>query len=192
MALALQKNDRKASWLILSFSVFIFLAVTGLERVTLNVNLGFNPHLFALVNAVINTLVAILLLVGLFMARTRRLTIHRNIMLTAMLLSVVFLISYILHHLFAVSTLYGDLDKNGTVDAAEKTAAGSMRYVYFFLLGTHILLAGVSLPFILFTAYRALIGENERHRKIAKITWPLWFYVAVTGPLVYLMISAYY
>jgi putative membrane protein len=192
MALALQKNDRKASWLILSFSVFIFLAVTGLERVTLNVNLGFNPHLFALVNAVINTLVAILLLVGLFMARTRRLTIHRNIMLTAMLLSVVFLISYILHHLFAGSTLYGDLDKNGTVDAAEKTAAGSMRYVYFFLLGTHILLAGVSLPFILFTAYRALIGENERHRKIAKITWPLWLYVAVTGPLVYLMISAYY
>ena len=192
MALALQKNDRKASWLILSFSVFIFLAVTGLERVTLNVNLGFNPHLFAMVNAVINTLVAILLLVGLFMARTRRLTIHRNIMLTAMLLSVVFLISYILHHLFAGSTLYGDLDRNGTVDAAEKTAAGSMRYVYFFLLGTHILLAGVSLPFILFTAYRALIGENERHRKIAKITWPLWFYVAVTGPLVYLMISAYY
>jgi putative membrane protein len=109
-----------------------------------------------------------------------------------MLLSVVFLVSYILHHLFAGSTLYGDMDRNGTVDAAEKTAAGTMRYVYFFLLGTHILLAGVSLPFILFTAYRALIGENERHRKIAKITWPLWFYVAVTGPVVYLMISAYY
>jgi putative membrane protein len=192
MALALQKNDRKASWLILSFSAFIFLAVTALERVTLNVNLGFNPHLFALVNAVINTIVAILLLVGLYMAKTRRLTIHRNIMLTAMLLSVVFLVSYILHHLFAGSTLYGDMDRNGTVDAAEKTAAGTMRYVYFFLLGTHILLAGVSLPFILFTAYRALIGENERHRKIAKITWPLWFYVAVTGPVVYLMISAYY
>jgi len=192
MALALQKNDRKASWLILSFSVFIFLAITALERVTLNVHLGFNPHLFALVNAVVNTLVAILLLAGLFMARTRRLNIHRNIMLTAMMLSVVFLISYILHHLFAGSTLYGDLDRNGIVDAAEKTVAGSMRYVYFFLLGTHILLAGVSLPFILFTAYRALIGENERHRKIAKITWPLWFYVAVTGPLVYLMISAYY
>ena len=192
MALALQKNDRKASWLILSFSAFIFLAITALERVTLNVNLGFNPHLFALVNAVINTMVALLLLVGLYMAKTRRLTIHRNIMLTAMMLSVVFLISYILHHLFAGSTLYGDLDRNGIVDATEKSAAGSMRYVYFFLLGTHILLAGVSLPFILFTAYRALIGENERHRKIAKITWPLWFYVAVTGPVVYLMISAYY
>ena len=136
MALALQKNDRKASWLILSFSAFIFLAITALERVTLNVNLGFNPHLFALVNAVINTMVALLLLVGLYMAKTRRLTIHRNIMLTAMMLSVVFLISYILHHLFAGSTLYGDLDRNGTVDAAEKTAAGSMRYVYRLLLGT--------------------------------------------------------
>jgi putative membrane protein len=67
-----------------------------------------------------------------------------------------------------------------------------MRYLYFFLLGTHILLAGISLPFILFTAYRALINENDRHRKIAKITWPLWFYVALTGPIVYLMISKYY
>ena len=67
-----------------------------------------------------------------------------------------------------------------------------MRYVYFFLLGTHILLAGISLPFILFTAYRALIGEYNLHRRIARITWPMWFYVAITGPLVYLMISAYY
>ncbi len=62
----------------------------------------------------------------------------------------------------------------------------------FFILGTHILLAGVSLPYILFTAYRALIGENAIHRKLAKITWPMWFYVAVTGPIVYWMISKYY
>lgn len=113
-------------------------------------------------------------------------------MLTAIGLSVIFLVTYILHHLFAGSTLYGDVDKNGIVDAAEKAAAGSMRYVYFFLLGTHILLAGISLPFILFTAYRGLINENKRHRNIAKITWPLWFYVAVTGPVVYWMISKFY
>jgi putative membrane protein len=113
-------------------------------------------------------------------------------MLTAIVLSAIFLLTYIAHHLFAGSTWYGDLNKDGEVDAVEKAAAGSMRYVYFVLLGTHILLAGVSLPFILFTAYRALIDENARHRKLAKITWPMWFYVAVTGPVVYLMISRYY
>jgi putative membrane protein len=113
-------------------------------------------------------------------------------MLTAMGLSVLFLLSYICHHLFSGSTLYGDVDKNGVVSAAEKLEAGSMRLVYFFVLGTHILLAGISLPFILFTAYRALISENATHRKLAKITWPIWFYVALSGPIVYIMISRYY
>jgi putative membrane protein len=192
MNISLEKNDRKAAIWIYSFSVIVFVAVTVLERVTLNVDLGFNPHLLALVNAVINTTVSILLIAGLIAAKNRKLTTHKNVMLTAIGLSVIFLITYILHHLFAGSTLYGDVDKNGVVDAAEKAAAGSMRYVYFFLLGTHILLAGISLPFILFTAYRGLINENARHRKIAKITWPLWFYVAISGPIVYWMISKFY
>lgn len=192
MNLAIQKNDRKASVLILSVSVVVFIAVTLLEKVTLNVDLGFDPHVFALINAVINSAVAVLLLAGLMAAKARNYVLHKNIMLTAIALSIFFLISYILHHLFAGSTLYGDADKNGLVSADEKAVAGTMRYVYFSLLGTHILLAGISLPFILFTAYRALINENAKHRKIAKITWPLWFYVALTGPIVYLMISRYY
>lgn len=192
MNIRLAKNDRKAKVLIYVFSVVVFVAVTALERVTLDVDLGFDPHIFALINAAINSVVALLLLAGLYTAKNRMLKAHRNIMLIAISLSVLFLVTYILHHLLAGSTWYGDLDHNGKVDDAEKAAAGSMRYIYFFLLGTHILLAGISLPFILFTAYRALINENERHRKIAKITWPMWFYVAVTGPVVYWMISAYY
>ncbi len=192
MNIALQKNDRKARIIIYSFSVFIFLAVTGLERVTLDVDLGFDPHVLGLVNAVINSIVAVLLLAGLFAAKSRKLVLHRNIMFLAMGLSVLFLLTYITHQVFGGPTLYGDADHNGVVDAAEKTAAGSMRYVYYLLLGTHIILAGVSLPFILFTAYRALISENAEHRKIAKKTWPMWFYVAVSGPLVYLMISPFY
>jgi putative membrane protein len=192
MELTLPKNDRKARILILTFSAIVFAAVTALERVTLDVDLGFDAHIFAQANAVINSVVAVLLVAGLITAKQRRLTAHRNIMLTAMVLSVIFLVSYILHHLFAGSTLYGDLDRNGVVTELEKAEAGSMRYVYFFLLGTHILLAGISLPYILFTAYRALISEYAHHRKIAKITWPMWFYVALSGPLVYYMISQYY
>lgn len=192
MNLTLAKNDRKASIFIIAVSIIVFVAVTVLERVTLNVDLGFNPHIFATANAVINSIVAVLLLAGLFTAKAGKYQAHKNIMLTAILLSVLFLVTYILHHLFAGSTWYGDSDGNGVVSEAEKAAAGSMRYIYFVLLGTHILLAGISLPFILFTAYRALINENARHRKLAKITWPMWFYVAVTGPVVYLMISRFY
>jgi putative membrane protein len=192
MSLTLEKNDKKARFLILSFSAVVFIAVTVLERVTLNVDLGFDPHVLALVNAVINSIVSILLLAGLITAKQGAYQTHRKIMLAAIALSVIFLVTYIAHHLFAGSTWYGDTDKNGIVDEAEKLAAGASRTIYFFLLGTHILLAGVSLPFILFTAYRALINENAKHRKIAKITWPMWFYVAVTGPVVYWMISKYY
>jgi putative membrane protein len=192
MSIAIRKNDRKARTIIICFSVFVFILVTALERVTLDVQLPFDVHIFALLNAVINSTVAILLVGGLATAKTGRYTAHKYIMLTSIALSVIFLFSYILHHLFAGSTYFGDLDKDGLVSDWEKEQAGSMRFVYFFLLGSHILLAGISLPYILFTAYRALINENAVHRKLAKVTWPIWLYVAVSGPLVYYMISRYY
>jgi putative membrane protein len=192
MNLALPKNDKKARIIILSFSAFVFVAVTALERITLDVDLGFDPHIFSFLSAGINTVVALLLVAGLLSAKQGAYTAHKNIMLAAILLSVLFLVFYILHHLFSGSTLYGDYNKDGLVDEAEKLAAGSLRTVYRILLGMHILLAGVSLPYILFSAYRALINENAAHRKIAKITWPMWFFVAVTGPIVYWMISRFY
>jgi putative membrane protein len=190
--LTLTKNDRKARILIFSFSVIVFILISALGKYKLNVDLGFDEHIFAKANAVINSIVAVLLLAGLFCARTKRYTTHKKIMLTAMALSVLFLLSYVLHHLFAGEARFGDINHDGIVSEAEKVAAGSVRYFYYVLLSTHILLAGIVLPFILFTAYRALINENAAHRKLAKITWPIWFYVAVTGPLVYLMISPYY
>jgi len=190
--LTITKNDKKARAIIFSFSVIVFLLISALGKYKLDVELGFDEHIFAKANAVINSIVAVLLLVGLFTARTGRYTTHRNIMLTAMALSVLFLLSYVLHHLLAGEARFGDTNGDGIVTEAEKLAAGSIRYFYYVFLGTHILLAGIVLPFILFTAYRALINENAAHRKLAKITWPIWFYVAVTGPVVYLMISPYY
>jgi len=94
--------------------------------------------------------------------------------------------------LLAGEARFGDINHDGVLSETERLVAGSLRYFYYVLLSTHILLAGIVLPFILFTAYRALINENAAHRKIAKITWPMWLYVAVTGPVVYLMISPYY
>jgi putative membrane protein len=188
----LTKNDKKARIIIFCFSVVVLILISALGKYKLDVNLGFDEHIFAKANAVINSIVAMLLLAGLFCAKTGRYTTHRKIMLTAMALSVLFLLSYVLHHLFAGEAKFGDANGDGIVSEAEQIAAGTIRYFYYVLLGTHILLAGVVLPFILFTAYRALINENAAHRKLAKITWPIWFYVAVTGPVVYLMISPYY
>jgi|ERR1035437_345199 putative membrane protein len=186
------KNDRRAKIFIWSVSIIVFLAVAILSKVKLNVDLGFNPHLFAKANAFINFSVTILLLAGLWAIKRKKYLLHKRIMVAAIILSILFLVSYICHHLFAGETKFGDIDHNGIVSLDEKTMAGSLRIVYYFILGTHIPLAGIILPFILFTAYRSLTGEYERHKKLARITWPVWLYVAITGVAVYLMISPYY
>src|SRR5690606_19149516 len=122
--------------------------------------------------------VSVLLIAALVAVKNKRYFLHRRLMLTAMALSVLFLMSYVCHHLFAGDTKFG--------------GEGTIRYVYFFILITHILLAAIILPFILFTSYRAMIAEWPRHRKLARITWPIWLYVSVSGVLVYLFISPYY
>lgn len=187
-----KKNDKKANWLILGFSAIVFIAVVLLGRVQLKVDLGFDVHIFAKANAVINSLVALSLILALLAIKQGKQAMHRNIMMAAMVLSLLFLLSYICHHLFAGETRFGDINHDGTVDALEKAAVGNSRMIYYIILGTHIPLAGIILPFILFTAYRALTGDYARHKKLARITWPIWFYVAVTGVLVYWMISPYY
>ena len=174
----IKKNDKLARIIIAVLSIIVFAAVVILSRVTVNVNLGFDAHLFATFNAVVNTMVSVLLLGGLWMIKQKNFGLHKRIMLAAIVLSALFLISYICHHLFAGDTKFGGV--------------GVIRTVYFIILITHIFLAAVILPFILYTAYRALTGEFSKHKKIARITWPIWFYVSVTGVIVYLMISPYY
>jgi putative membrane protein len=189
---SIAENDKKAFRLIAGFSIIVFLAISFLSRVHLDVNLGFDKHLFAKANAFINTMVALLLLAALYFVKAKNYRLHKQMMLTAMVLSVLFLVSYICHHLFTGDTKYGDLDHNGLLSDAEKTAAGGIRYFYYFIISTHILLAGIVMPFVLYTAYRGLTAQFNKHRKLARITWPIWFYVAVTGPIVYWMIKPYY
>ncbi len=187
----LKKNDKLAGILIGVVSFVVFAAVVVLARVKVDVDLGFDVHVFALFNAIINSIVSLLLVAGLIAARKKNFLLHKKIMMGAILLSVLFLVSYICHHLFAGETRFGDVNGDGIVTEAEKAAATG-RSFYYFILITHIPLAGIILPFILFTAYRGLTAEWPRHKKIARITWPVWLYVSITGVLVYLMISPYY
>ena len=188
----ISKNDKQARVLILVFSFVVFAAISFLTQIKINVNLGFNVHVFALANAIINSIIALLLIAALIAVKNNHYLLHKRIMITALILSIVFLVSYIAHHLLAGEAYYGDANHDGQLSADELAAVHSTRIFYLILLSTHIFLAAIILPFILFTAYRGLTSEFSKHIKLARVTWPLWLYVAVTGPVVYWMIHPYY
>ena len=173
-----KKNDKQARILILTVSFVVFSVVALLAKIKVDVDLGFDVHILAKCNAIINSCVSVLLLAGYITVRQKNFLAHKRIMLTAIVLSVLFLVCYISYHLLTGDTVYG--------------GSGITRYIYLFILITHIVLAAVILPFILFTAYHSLSGEYAKHKKIARYTWPLWLYVSVTGVIVYIMIAPYY
>jgi putative membrane protein len=192
LAPVLKKNDKQAAWIIGIFSIVVFAVVVSLGRIKLDVNIGFDVHIFAAANAIINSLIALLLIAALVAVKQNNYLLHKRLMMTALVLSIMFLVSYIAHHLLAGEAKFGDIDHDGIVTDLEKSTVGDLRYIYYFILLTHIFLAAIILPFILYTAYRALTAEFPAHKKLARITWPLWLYVAITGPVVYWLISPYY
>jgi putative membrane protein len=187
-----EKNDKKANILIWIFSAIVFLAVVVLDRITLPIELGFDPHLFAMLSAIVNSIVAILLVLAVILVKQKKYALHKNVMLATMGLSILFLVFYIAHHLFTGETKYGDLNHDMFLSDEEKSAAGMLRYIYYVIISTHITLAGIVMPFVLYSAYRGLTAEYSKHKKLVQITFPIWLYVAVTGVIVYLMISPFY
>jgi len=177
---SIQPNDKKAKRVIWILSFVLFAAIVALDKkaITPTYPFSFDVHYFAFANSIINSCVSVLLILGLFAVKRKNWILHKRFMLSAILLSILFLVSYVCHHLFAGDTKFG--------------GEGFIRYFYYFILITHIVLAAVILPFILFTAYRALSGNYQKHKKLARITWPLWFYVSITGVLIYWLISPYY
>ena len=183
------KNARLFIWIV---SIIVFLMIAILSRVKLDIKVGFDSHYFAAANALINSFVALCLVAGLLAVKKKKYHLHKKLMTGAIILSILFLISYVCHHLTTGDTKFGDVNGDGILSLDEKELVGNLRYFYYFILLTHIPLAGIILPFILFTAYRALSGNYEKHKKLARITWPVWFYVAITGVVIYLMVSPYY
>jgi putative membrane protein len=156
------------------------------------INPGFNTASLPLFHAVLNSTTAILLLASLYFIRHKRIRAHRAANLTAVTLSAIFLISYVIYHSSNPSVRFGDINHDGLLSPDEKERAGSLRYIYYAILSSHIILSGVIVPFVLFTLQRAFQERFPQHRKLARITWPLWFYVAISGVAVYWLISPYY
>ncbi len=172
------------------------VAVVGLvvlmRYVKLPVPEGWDVGFLPPVNALLNALTAVALVFSLYFVKRGQVVKHRNANATALGLSVLFLLCYVTYHFTTPEVKFGDADLDGIVDAAELAAVGGTRTAYLIILLTHIVLAGALLPFILWTTMYALVGKYAQHRKLSKYVWPLWMYVAITGPVVYLMLRQYY
>ncbi len=146
------------------------------------------PH----INAVINSLTAVLLIAAVIMIKKGKIELHKKLMTTAFVLGSVFLVSYVIYHASIDSTKFGDVNGNGIVSDEELAEIGAMRSVYLVILLSHILLSIVVVPFVLFAFYYSLTDKIEKHKKVVKFTFPIWLYVSVTGVIAYLFISPYY
>ncbi|MEH6407443.1 MAG: DUF420 domain-containing protein [Leeuwenhoekiella sp.] len=175
---------------IIALSVVIPIAVAFLFTVRIPGvdRLGFLPPTYASINA----LTAIILVYAVLQIKKGNRRVHENLMKMAIGLSVLFLLLYVLYHATSDSTKFGDVNRDGFVSDAEQAAVGISAYFYYVILISHILLSVGVIPFVLITYVRAITGRFLMHRKIAKITFPIWLYVAVTGVIVYYMISPYY
>lgn len=168
-------DEKKYNKLIIALSIIIPVAVAVLFGVKIDLELPvFLPPIYATINAI----TALFLILAVIQIKKGNKEAHEKLMKSAIALSVLFLVLYVLYHMTSNSTAFG--------------GAGIIKYVYYFILVTHILLSIAVIPFVLITYVRAITNNIEKHKKIAKITFPLWLYVAVTGVIVYLMISPYY
>lgn len=173
---AIDLKEKKFNKIINLVSIVIPLVVAVLFGVKLpNVEpLGFLPPIYASVNG----LTAILLVIAVIAVKNGKLELHKRLMTGCILLSLAFLVMYVAYHMTSNSTSF--------------EGEGVVKYIYFFILITHIILSIIIIPLVLRTYAKAYLKNYEAHRKLAKITFPLWLYVAVTGVVVYLMISPYY
>lgn len=179
---------------VAGISVFVFVVVVILSMKVLPKPEVIPSVLYFLpkLNAILNGTCSALLLASLYFILNGNITVHKRINILTFVLSSLFLVSYIGFHWLAPETRYGDLDGNGIISPAEAAAAGSLRYVYFVILITHIILAAAVLPLVLLSFYYGLQMQVGKHKKLVRWTYPIWLYVTVTGVIVYLFISPYY
>ena len=152
------------------------------------VNLAFLPPFHAL----LNTFAAVSLVLALISIKKGKVVIHRRWIYSAMVCSFIFLLSYVAYHFTTHETKFGDLNGDGLLSEIEITEAGSMRKVYLFILISHISFAAISLPFILLNFCYGFTHHFDKHRNLSKKIFPIWLYVAITGPVVYFLLMPYY
>lgn len=176
-------------WIV---TAVVLLLVGLMRQVKIGLPEGMSFHFLPPLHALLNTCAAIALILSVLSIRKGKVDLHQRWIYVAMGCSLVFLLSYVTYHFTTPETIYGDRDGNGELSGVEKTEVGKMRVVYLVILLSHISLAGLSLPFILLSFVYGYTNQFSRHRALAARVFPVWLYVAVTGPVVYLMLRPYY
>ena len=187
--LALAKKLKVWVWVL---SVVVIGLVVVMGRVTIPLPEGVSLSFLPMVNAIFNTGAAIALVSALVAIKGGRVQWHRRFIVAAFVLSGLFLLSYVSYHFTTGETKFGDVNGDGALSDEEKLGVGKLRFVYYLVLASHIILAAFSLPFILMTLVYAVTNQFAKHRKIARWIFPIWLYVAVTGPVCYLFLKPYY
>ncbi len=187
--LKLAKKLNAVAWVV---TAVVLLLVGMMRRVKISLPDGWDFSFLPPFHATLNALAAVALVIAYIFIKQGRKEAHRKTIYVALTLSFLFLLSYVAYHFTSPETLFGDTDHNGALSPEELAAVGNQRTLYLVLLLSHISLAAVSLPFILFTFIRAYTGQYQRHRRMARWVFPIWLYVAVTGPICYLMLMPYY
>ena len=182
---------KKLKWVIWALCAVVF-ALVGMMRSKTKLDLGIDFSFLPPVHAALNSAVAICLVVAFIAVKRKNISLHKLGINVAMVLSILFLLCYVAYHFTTQETLFGDINKDYVVSPEEKLQLGNSRAVYLVILLSHIALAGISLPLILFTWLYGVTNQFSKHRKFAKITFPMWLYVAVTGPICYFMLMPYY
>lgn len=187
--LELAKKLNLIAW-IATGAVLVLVALMREVKIPVpeSVDFGFLPPFYSALNA----LTAIALIIALVFIKQKKIERHRKTIYFALACSILFLLAYVLYHFTTPATLFGDIDHNGILSEEERSAVADIRPFYLLLLISHIGLAALSLPFILFTFIRAYTNQYARHKKMARWVFPVWLYVAITGPICYFMLMPYY
>lgn len=185
----LAKQMNTAAWVVTGA---VLLLVGLMRRVKIPIPEGWDFSFLPPFHATLNALTAVVLLAAFYFIKQKNIQAHRRSIYVALGLSVLFLLSYVAYHFTTPETIFGDANHDGSLSPEELAAAGSARTWYLVLLLSHIVLAALILPFILFTFIRAYTGQVERHRRMARWVFPIWLYVAITGPIAYYMLMPYY
>jgi putative membrane protein len=183
---------KKLNLLVWIISAAVLGLVVMMQKIKIPLPEGADLSSLPGFHALLNSMAAVFLVLAIRAIKKGKVILHQKMIYAAFICSLVFLLSYVTYHITTPATLFGDANKDGLLSSAEREAVSGTRPYYLFILISHIGLAALSFPFILRTFVHAFTNQFEKHRKLSKKVFPVWLYVAVTGPVVYFFLQPYY
>ena len=183
---------KKLNLLVWVISAAVLGLVVMMQKIKIPLPEGADLSSLPGFHALLNSMAAVFLVLAIRAIKKGKVILHQKMIYAAFICSLVFLLSYVTYHITTPATLFGDANKDGLLSSAEREAVSGSRSYYLFILISHIGLAALSFPFILRTFVHAFTNQFEKHRKLSKKVFPVWLYVAVTGPVVYFFLQPYY